>query len=250
MSVNGNLSASGRVQPIVRLLASAAVLAAAFLAGCGQGAPEQQPRTEAAADGLPDVALIDCAVNGAHVLTPRVQPQADGLHLRIENDTGSELSFSADDPEHGGRGAGAPSGSVSYVWPLPPGTLSVKCTNDQADPSEVPGTDLTVVDEAGVWVSTDLDPACEQFSTANADYGVGAKGDPGDPVAVARKQFERDGLKSGDVVERAGYSGGEETMVRVTRAGKVVATMLLDSDGAGGWLPSMTTVCTEPPSFG
>jgi hypothetical protein len=227
-----------------------ALLVAALVAGCGQGATEPAPTApQAEAAPLPDVAQIECEVNGAKVLTPRVRPQADGLHLEVRNDTGRELGFSAEDSETGGQGASAPIGSVGYIWSLPPGALSVKCTNDEADSSEVQGAELEVVDEDGLWVSTSLGDSCTEASVSTADYGVGAEGKKDDPVGIARELFEKQGLEPGDVVERAGYPDGEETIVRVTRSGNVVATMSFLSDGAGGWLQENTTRCETPPAF-
>jgi hypothetical protein len=225
------------------------VLVTALAAGCGQRATEPEPTTPAAeAASLPDVAQIACEVNRARVLTARVRPQPDGLHLNVTNDTGAELAFSVDS-ETGGQGASAPNGSVDYVWSLPPGKLFVKCTNEEADPSEVPGAELEVVDEEGLWVSTSLADSCAEASVSTADYGVGAEGEKGDPVDIARRLFEKQGLEPGDVVERAGYPDGEESVVRVTRSGNVVATMSFLPDGAGGWLQENTTRCETPPAF-
>jgi hypothetical protein len=227
-----------------------AILGAALAAGCGRGATEPAPtapRAEAAT--LPAVAEIECEVNGAQVVTARVRPQPDGLHLEVRNDTGTELGFSAEDSKTGGQGASAPTGSANYVWPLPPGRLVVKCTNGEADPSEVEGAALEVVDERGVWVSTSLAERCTEASTSTADYAVGAQGEKGDPVDIARELFKKQGLEAGDVVEPAGYPDGDDTIVRVTRSGDVIATMSLLSDGAGGWLPENTTLCEAPPAF-
>ena len=247
----GTFGLQPRLKLSMKLLAIAlALLAAALPAGCGQGSAgpaSTAPQAQSAA--LPDVARIECQVNGARVLTARVRPQADGVHLEVRNDTGTELGFSAEDSEGGGQGASAPTGSVGYVWSLPPGRLFVKCTNDEADPSEVQGAELEVVDEDGLWVSTSLGDSCTEASVGTADYGAGAVGDRGDPVDIARGLFEKQGLEPGDVVEPAGYPSGEETIVRVTRSGDVVATMSFLSDGAGGWLQENTTRCETPPAF-
>jgi hypothetical protein len=233
----------------LRLLVLALVVAGPAV-GCGQGGTEPAPTTPAAEAGsLPDVAQIECEVNGAKVLTTRVRPQPDGLHLNVENDTGAELGFSIEESETGGQGASAPTGSVDYVWSIPPGKAFVKCTNDEADPSEVQGAELEVVDEVGLWVPTSLGETCKQASVSTADYAVGAKGDKGDSVDIATKLFEQQGLEPGDVVERAGYLDGEETVVRVTRSGNVVATMSFLPDGAGGWLQDSTTRCETPAAF-
>jgi hypothetical protein len=227
-----------------------ALLVAGPAAGCGQSAAKPALTTPAGEAGsLPDVAQIECEVNGAKVLTTHVRPQPDGLHLNVENDTGTELAFSVEESETGGQGASAPTGSVDYVWSIPPGKVFVKCTNDEADPSEVRGAELEVVDQAGLWVSTSLNDTCKQASISTADYAVGAKGDKGDPVGVARTLFEQQGLEPGDVVEPAGYPDGHETIVRVTRSGNVIATMSFLPDGAGGWLPENTTLCEAPPAF-
>jgi hypothetical protein len=235
----------------MKLLAVAlAIFSAAVVVGCGQGSTEPAPpvsQTESAT--LPDVAQIDCEVNGARVATPRVRPQPDGLHLNVENDTGSELAFSVEESETGGQGASAPTGSVDYVWSIPPGKVFVKCTNEEADPSEVQGAELEVVDRDRLWVSTSLSETCKQASISTADYAVGAKGEMGDPVDIARKLFEKQGLEPGDVVEPAGYPDGDETIVRVTRSGDVIATMSFLPDGADGWLPENTTLCEAPPAF-
>jgi hypothetical protein len=227
------------------------ILVAALVAGCGQSGAEPDVTTQQPeAAPLTDVARIECEVNGARVLTPHVRPQSDGLHLEVGNDTGTELEFSVEDSKTGGQGASAPSGSVDYVWALPPGPLFVKCTNDEADPSEVEGAALEVVDEEGVWASTSLADSCSEASTWTADYGVGAHGEKGAPVDIARELFEKQGLEADDVVEPAGYPDGDETIVRVTRSGDVIATMSFVSDGTGGWLPENTTRCETPPAFG
>jgi hypothetical protein len=227
-----------------------AALVAALAAGCGQGTTEPGPTaSQAESAPLPSVAQIECEVNGARVLTARVRPQADGVHLEVSNDTGEELGFSVEESTTGGQGASAPPGSVDYVWSLAPGRISVKCTNDEADPSEVEGAIVDVVDEDGLWVSTSLTGSCKEASMSTADYAAGAQGRKGDPVDIAHTLFEKQGLEPGDVVEPAGYPESDETIVRVTRSGDVIATMSFLSDGAGGWLQENTIVCTEPPAL-
>lgn len=225
------------------------VVAVVVASACGQAEPQPASESSPESQAAPDVARIECEVNGAQVLTPVVRPQRDGVHLIVRNDSGMELGFSALDADGGGRGSSAPAGSATYIWPLAPGTLFVKCTDDQVDPSEVPGAELAVEDDSGIWISTRLHPGCRTASTLSSDYVAGAEGERGSAVEVARKAFEKQGLKAGDVVERAGYPTSDETVVRVTRGGEVIATMSLLDDGAGGWLPSETTACTDPPAF-
>lgn len=222
---------------------------AVVTAGCGQAAPQPEGEPPVQEQPLPDLAQIECEVNGARVLTPAVRPRADGVHLEVRNETGVELSFSALSVEGAGRGSDAPHPSVTYVWPLAPEKVFVKCVDSEADPSEIEGAPLEIVDQEGVWLSTRLHSGCRSAVSTSGSSIAGAKGERGDPVDVARRAFERWGLRPTDVVERAGYPEGEETIVGVLRDGRVVATLQLQGDGSGGWLTSGTLACTDPPGL-
>ena len=83
-------------------------------------------------------------------------------------------------------------------------------------------------------------------SQPHRDYVAGAKGSPGTPVDVVRAYLgERDRLRPGDVLERAGYRDADEpALVRLVRDGRVVALFSLIGDGDAGWLLSQTDACT------
>src|SRR5207249_806555 len=60
---------------------------------------------------LPEVADIVCDQDGAHVVTPQVQPQRDGVHFHLDNRTGEARSFDVKGPGmYGALGTSAPPG--------------------------------------------------------------------------------------------------------------------------------------------
>ena len=225
------------------LLALAALLG---LSACGAGAenrpavPTESTELEAA---LPDVALVACEVGRPpRVETPAVKPQRDGVHLEFVNETGKQLSFSVEDPSEGGLGADAPRGSSTQVVDLHPGTVTIACYDAYAeDGSEVPQAPLEIVDQDDVWISAKL--TCNELFSGTSDYAQGAQGDA-DPLAAAGKGLEGY-MRSGDIVEQAGYPDAEVPLYRLVRSGEVLAVVDLVDDGAGGWLPSTVTGCSS-----
>jgi hypothetical protein len=219
---------------LLRWLSPAFVAAA--LSACGQAAPE--PASEPGAAPLPNVAQIVCRAGGTDVLTPTVRPQPDGVHLDVQNETGSELAFKVEDREGGGGGFDIPGSSV---MDLHPGKARVACFDGyREDPSEIPGEPLEIVDEDGVWVSSLLD--CPEAVSEVADYAEDAQGEQGDPAEIVRR-YATDRDLAGNV-ERAGYVQGETPVFRLVSEGDVVASVELFADGEGGWLVSSVDRCS------
>ena len=219
-----------------------AIAAALCLPACGAGEEAEPAGSTDSSDpktALPDIALVVCDPTGTRLATPTVKPQPDGVHLQIENDTGSERSISVLDPQGGGMGQGAPVGRSELVVDLGPGTLEVACADPRADAKS--GSLLEVVDEDGLWISTKLD--CTVGFSGVSDYAPDARGD------ADRLTAARDGLGSytqpGDVLEPAGYPEAETPLYRLVRGGEVLATVNLLDDGAGGWLPSTVNGCSS-----
>lgn len=235
----------------VLVLALAAVALAASVVGCGQAESAESGATiatEPEPPALTDLARVVCAADGPpRIETPSVKTRPDGVHVEIVNHTGIHRSF-AISFEGGGMGTEAPIGTSTQVLDVAPGALSVSCADPDSQ-DEPPSATLELIDDDGVWVSPQLGPGCRSVSDAVLDYAVGAEGEQGDPVEVARRFLAERGLRADDVVERAGYPEREEAVVRVVRGGEVVATMLLIGDGNGGWLRSQTSECTDPPAF-
>lgn len=190
-----------------------------------------------------DVVRLVCQVKEPPVVEfPTVEPQPDGVHFQIVNETDKDLAFSVETPSGGGGGTNAPQGVSTQVVDIPPGKASIACFDPYTeDAGKVAKTDLEIVDEHGAWVPTRL--KCAQQFSGVVDYVAGARGKP-DPLEAAREGF-RGYMEAGDVVEPAGYSQAEMLVFRLVRDGDVVATAELLDDGAGGWLPSTVTGCSS-----
>lgn len=74
----------------------------------------------------------------------------------------------------------------------------------------------------------------------NIDYAPDARGEPGDPVDLARVAVS--GLQTGDVVER-GVPTELGAAVRIVRAGETVGNLTYASDVNGGWLLAGGMLC-------
>jgi hypothetical protein len=216
-----------------------ALVAALGLAACGSmEEPDAKPQAESQPTPLPDVARIACKTDGPPVVeTPAIKPQADGVHLQTVTETGTDLALVIPT-----LGTNAPKGTSTQIVDLGPGELTVAC-HSADDFAEPPTSRLEVVDEDGIWVSTELD-CPEQFSGVS-DYAVGARGETSDPLEAARKAVEGYGLEPDDVLERAGYPEAEVARVRLVREGEPLALVDLIDDGTGKWLVSMVTGCSS-----
>jgi hypothetical protein len=232
----------------VRLLLVPVVAATLVVSACGAGqetSPVGSTQGSEPEAPLPDVARVVCRAGEAPtIVTPAVKPRSDGVHVRFVNETGKDLSFSIEDPSEGGMGSGAPQGTSTQVVDLHPGTVSIACYDSYTqDGSEVAKTPLEIVDEDGLWVSTRLQCTSEFAFSQTVEYVAGARG-KSDPLAAAEEALESY-MQEGDVVEPAGYPDTRERIYRLLRAGKVLATVSLFRDGAGGWLSDTVDGCSE-----
>ncbi len=222
-------------------IAALALAALLGLAACGSGeSPDAAPEAENDAVALPDVARIVCQADGPPLVeTPAVRPQPDGVHLEIVNETGKALYLALLT-----MGSDAPAGTSNRVLDAGPGALTVSCYDAlNLGDGEPPSAPLEVVDEDGVWVSTQL--GCEeQFSQVN-DYAIGARGETSDPLEAARSAVEGYGLEPDDVFESAGYPEDEVVEVRLVRADETLAVVFLVDDGAGKWLVGGMNGCSS-----
>lgn len=219
-----------------------ALAAAVGLSACGAGQDAQPiaPTGEPEPAALPDIARVVCEPDGTRVETPSVKPQPDGVHVEIVNEAGSERAFSLESASTG-LGIGAPPGTSTEILDLGPGALTVACTDPALEPEG--GEALEIVDEDGIWVSTQL--SCQEQFAQVADYAPGARGETSDPLEAARKAIEGYGLEPDDVFERAGYPETEVAKVRLVRAGEPLGVVDLIDDGTGKWLVSMVTGCSS-----
>jgi hypothetical protein len=79
----------------------AVLLSAALFLGCGGRAVEEDRSPPIEQDKVPDAARVVCDGDGAHVLTPKVEARADGVHLAIDNRLRGNADLSLDHPGGG-----------------------------------------------------------------------------------------------------------------------------------------------------
>jgi hypothetical protein len=213
-----------------------AAVGAVLAAGCGGRHPVVLEATGTVKSSLPDAVQVVCDSHGTSVLTPIVRPQRDGVHLKIQNTTGEDLSFIV-----GADGDNAPAGSSELIWSLPPGTAKIGCVALSAPGDTPPDGEVTIQDPEGLWIDPGV--GCGTAVIGSMDYVQGATGEPGDPVEIARARL-RDRLQEGDIVQAAGYPEELDRHVIVVRDGSTVADLRYVRDEAGtGWLEDAETIC-------
>src|SRR5919198_97711 len=185
---------------------------------------------------IPSVANVTCDATNTEVATPVVEPQPDGVHISVQNTSGTNLGIEVKDV--GGENATA--GTSETVWQFGPGTYQVRCT-PSGNEAPSPYQSLEVQDPQHLWVSNELD--CNAVTGVKADYVPGATGDKTPPIELLQEHVT--GLEPNDVLEAAGYSEAPNPQVRVVRDGTVIAVYQFMSDGQGGWLLSSSQQCSD-----
>jgi hypothetical protein len=171
---------------------------------------------QAAGRALPTKATITCNANGTEVAASKVQPQEDGVHFAVSNQTGKVGRFSV--AGYGSRRL--VEGESEIVFPVPPGTVRVRCGHRL--PQNLAAID--VIDVSGVWRSPHLDCAHPSFyaiTDQSPETGIGL-------VGAARERMH--GLTDQDQVQTAGYPSAKGTRyARVVQDGKVVASLSFEA---------------------
>ncbi len=183
----------------------------------------------------PEVAVA-CAAGAPTLSTDRVLASPDGVHFLVTGPAGWAFGVTT---ERGHDGVEISGGPASIVLVVPPGDVGISCA-DPSLPEIGPETPLVVEDPAGWYRPSEPGPAAGSCLTMDANVAAGARGTPGDPVALARLALAN--LRPGDIVERGGYPV-ESGTVRVVRAGTVIGRLTYDADGHGGWLLVGSTLC-------
>ena len=193
--------------------------------------------TASAAALAPSALRVECTETGTSVATDSVAAQRDGVHFHVSSVVAGR-AFQIDDV---GADNAFPSTELppeqTLVWAVPPGPIRIWC--GPTDPTEVDWVTVQVVDPLNTYVPAQL--TCASAAHGSNDYGAGARGERGEPVAIARRHFR--GLRPGDSVEHAGYPATAERQVRVVRDGAIAAVATFTPDGRGGWLIGSTDIC-------
>ena len=153
------------------------------------GAPSApRPSRPTAAAAVPD-AELRVACDGTHttIANPLVRTQPDGVHVRFENTSGSDLSVEWSDTEGNALfGDGIPAAGATLIYTFgawrPPGRLrgdAGRVHRRRSGPALQVARD--VVRGEGVWRVG--------HHAAGTDYAEGATGATGDVVDIARSQL-------------------------------------------------------------
>jgi hypothetical protein len=165
----------------------------------------------------PDIAIraeLTCATDGSAALsTDTLQPQPNGIHIRVINEFDEPVSVA---------GLDADPGTTNYVFTGGPGTMELMCWpfSEHGSGDAPDRLRLKIVDPLGLHVSGEL--PCEIESHTISDYFEAPIDEGPPPLDVARRSIE--GLRPDGVLRVDGYPEQEGGSVIVIRDGEIVAT--------------------------
>ncbi len=204
------------VMTVMRASTVAALLFAVIALGaCADGSTSRVfvgPWTPA-----PDIATraqLTCATGGTAALsTDTLQPQPDGVHIKVTNELDEPVSVAGFD---------ADPGTTNFVFTGGPGTMELMCWpfSEHSSGEEPDRLSLEVVDPLGLHVDGEL--PCEIESHTISEYFEAPVDEGPPPLDVARRVIE--GLLPDDVLRVGGYPEQEGGSVIVVRDGEIVAT--------------------------
>lgn len=189
----------------------------------------------------PDRLEVVCSQTGAVALAPEVQPRLDGVHLRIHDQDGAWDQVTIRPAGGGTIGMRlTPVGPLENATSLAPGTYSIACFRDGAEPGFEPPdatryATFSVADPNDLWNDAEL--ACDatrQLREIVTDEPIGIPSVPPDFDLLARDHVP--GLRPGDELERPTYpeSATRREARTVVRDGVRIATLYF-SRGHGRW---------------
>lgn len=189
------------------------------------------PWTPAA--GIPTRAELTCAADGsASLSTDTLQPQPDGVHIRVINEFDEPVSV---------EGFDASPGTTKWVFSRGPGTMELTCWpfsehGSGNDPSIIT---LEIVDPLGLYVDGSL--PCEINSSTTVEWVEEPVDEGPPPFEVARKVI--DGLGPDDVLRLDGYPEQEGGSVIVIRDGEIVANYGISRFRGKPWNVTSGSAC-------
>lgn len=165
-------------------------------------------------------AHVVCEAGSTNVVTPVVIAQPDGVHILVENREPVHLGFAYEGSEGSEAGGdNADRGESRHVKTLAPGEVRVRCLPPAPDTgSTEEWATFQVIDPRRLWVPHELD--CNFSGGSDGGYyAEPPKGDPRDPVEIAREDLA---AKPGDEVKVAGYPEAVPRLVILVRDGRTI----------------------------
>lgn len=238
-----------------RLLASGAAVVVALgvvlplraLSPFGDGSFDRGSAVSTGPETLPDEVGIDCDGDRVALSASSIQPQSDGVHMRVEYGGGTQavvLWDTNDKPpsEYSGFELDPDEALVLQVFPLPPGSYLVGCIRTAADSDSVvldsaTAVALDIVDVRGLWTSQDLD--CDRVDL-DRFVPIGERFDE----ELLRAAIP--GILLSDSVRPLGYPNGVTAMTwGVVRDGTLIAKLdIMDMTAwERGWVVEAGSAC-------
>ena len=192
---------------------------------------------EAASSAI--IAEVSCTSTAIDLVTPAVDAQPDGVHVRASNLSGSPMTLRV-----GSTTADLPTFGTALVVESPPGTISVSCflPGRNTSPDTAPSAPLAIADPNGYYGSEKLSctrpltrPPIDQTPVPRSDLATGAR-----RALMAAPS---------DVASPAGYIGAASPTMRVTRGLYKWALVRFDPLGDGTFVASETRQCGRPPGL-
>lgn len=201
----------------------------------GSGAPE-------ALDGhwtpAPDIAtrtVITCGADGSTALSAEtIQPNPDGIHLRVVNEYDEPVSVEGFDAEPG---------VTNWVFSKGPGTMELMCWpfSEHGSGEEPPRTSLEIVDPLGLYVDGSLPCEDDIHSSTTVDYFKEPVDEGPPPLDVAREVI--DGLRADDILRVDGYPEQVGGSVIVIRDDAIVARYGISRFKGKPWSVTSGSAC-------
>lgn len=196
---------------------STLVVAVLATGGCARTRPAPSAALEGPWSPAPDIATraeLTCASDGTTTLSPSaVQPQLDGVHLRVTNQFNEPVSV---------EGFDANPGVTNWVLTQGPGTMELMCWpfSDHGSGDEPRRVPLEIVDPLGLYVDGTV--PCEIDAITTVDWAKSPIDEGPPPLGIARDIIK--GLRPDDVLRIAGYPEQEGGSVVVIREGEIIAS--------------------------
>jgi hypothetical protein len=239
VSVAASSRRSGAVPPRQATIAAGAALVVVWTVTAQLAAPE----TVVAEVGGPTparVALVRCDGDDTTLLTPVVQAQSDGVHVRVRNETEREIELGFD--INGGAGGGGaevlPPGTTTLVVPFSASTVGFACLDERASTSKY--AIARIVDPENVARPPELECSSTRSEILHGEQTM-------DRIRTARAVLVSHGVfHAGDRVVSAVPIAGEFPVALLVRDDRAIASVSFRQlDLAGRSVSTDLEFCTD-----